>query len=207
MDMKLLCEGTAKERTGDLTLEAYASIASRTRRREAFYRALTVNFVCAVVFAAVFAYAAAQTLKNGGALPCGLPFEEPATVRLMLERFFILSCAPAVCFVSAHTRFCRAVCTVCPCVCGGLCGSAICRATASFTLPAAVTAAVFVIFSLAVSVYSAVCVGFRVCRIRYGVTAEDKDALFALLMTALFVLLVSCAAALLIPDFISLFTG
>lgn len=205
MDMKLLEEGIINEGKNDLTLEAYASIASRSRRREAFYRALTVSFACAVLFAAAAAYFTAIAIKSGKTLPAALLFEGPGTVRAMLERFFILACVPAACFVSAYTGMCRAVCTVCPCLCGCLCGSALCRAASSFCTLTAVNIALFTVLALTVSVYSAVCVGFRVCRVRYGVTQEDKDALFGFLMSAMFILLVFCAFTLLVPELTGLF--
>ena len=214
MDMKLLEEGKPAERTGDLTLDAYASIASRQRRRESFFRAAAFNCVCAVTFAVISSVIAGQIRKNGGKLPETGVFEDPGTVRVMLERFFILSCIPAACFLSAFTPACRAVCAACSALCGGLCGSVIYKTAALFctfngfcgavsALPAAVLA---LFLAFATAFYSAVCVSFRLCGRRYGVTQEDKDSLFGYLMSVLSALLVLCAAALLIPELITLFT-
>ena len=202
MDMKLFEEGIPEERTGGLTLEAYVSIASRQKRRESFYRALTVTFVCAAIFAAVSAYAAVRTVNNGGSVPSGAVFESPETVRAMLERFFMISCVPAVCFASAFSPLCRAVCALCTSLCGAACGAAIVKAVlsgAENALGVALSAALMVVLTATSAIYSAVCAGFRVCLVRYGVTEEDKNSLFLMLMTAAFILLVTCSLTLLIP--------
>ncbi len=214
MDMKLLEEGKPAERTGDLTLDAYASIASRQRRRESFFRAAAFNCVCAVAFAVISSVIAARIRQNGGNLPDTEVFEDPGTVRVMLERFFILSCIPAACFVSAFTPACRAVCAACSALCGGLCGSVMYKTAATFCRPsgpgfmirALPAAALSLFLTAATAFYSAACVSFRLCGKRYGVTQEDRDSLFSYLMTASSVLLVLCAVSLLIPELITLFT-
>ena len=214
MDMKLLEEGKPAERTGDLTLEAYASIASRQRRRESFFRAAAFNCACAVISAVISSVIAVQIGKNGGDPPDTRIFGDPGTVRVMLERFFILSLIPAACFASAFTPVCRAVCAACSALCGGLCGSVIFKTVTVIrgdsgvrsiiaALPAVFTA---VFLTAAAAFYSAVCVSFRVCSKRYGVTQEDGDSLFGYLMTVLSVLLVFCALSLLIPELLTLFT-
>lgn len=212
MDMKLLEEGTAKERTGDLTLEAYASIASRQRRRESFFRAAALHCTCSVIFACAFCYAAVRRFGDGAVFTDTVLYGDPGTARIMLERFFILACVPAACFASAFTAACRAVCAACASLCGGFCGAAIFKtvrlvkdaASAQEMLIPLSCAIVFVYTAAATALFSSACVSFRVCDSRYGATAQDKDELFKYLMIMLSVMLVLCALTLLIPEITTL---
>ena len=212
MDMKLLEEGGQDIRTGDLTLEAYVSIASMRKRRETFYRAAVFNCACAVISAAVSCYVIAENHADGSAGAAFL-FGDPGTVKKMLERFFMLACVPAVCFASARTVLCRAVCAAGASACGAICGAAVfnavrcVRQSASAGAAPLLSALTAVYLAAATAVFASACVSFYACRKRYGVTAEDGDTLFAYLMTLLSVLLVSCALTLLVPEIITLFSG
>lgn len=214
MDMKLLEEGKPEIRTGDLTLEAYASIASRQRRRETFFRTAAIHFLCAVISAVACCYASVRNYGNGGGLPDIALFADPGTARIMLVRFFILSCIPAACFASAFTAVCRAVCAACSALCGGFCGAVMFRtvyaldnvSAASGAIMPLLFASVAVYLTASTAIFSAACVSFRACGRRYGVTAEDRDCLFGYLMSAASLLLVLCSLTLLVPDLMTFFS-